>query len=213
MEFAFSFTPGLHLFVANQANSIAATGTDVTMFYSVTVLTLFGHLPGALLVGLLMSQRYPEGETLSFPFFLSFSHPLLLDVEFSISFAAITWLVLALSSVGLLIAHIVLRLGPFLHGLVVLSLILGSMVRLTGILSLPYAYLTNGDPLFASVWWWLLCGIDWPQLTVSAEIVVELLALLLVAQVVENQKRRFSPFTHHRIAQFWAYHIEHRYSQ
>jgi hypothetical protein len=51
----------------------------------------------------------------------------------------------------------------------------------------------NGDPSFVFLWWWLLCGIDWPNLAVSSDIFVELYALVVVAQLMEPFRKK-APF-------------------
>ena len=56
MEYAFWATPGLPLFVVQRGHALMEAGVaSVSVFYSVTVLTLFGHIPFAMLLGLYLS--------------------------------------------------------------------------------------------------------------------------------------------------------------
>lgn len=82
--------------------------------------------------------------------------------------------------------HIVMPLPFVFHAMVVLGLVLGTLLRVLGILALPYAFFANGDPLFSMAWWWLLLGIDWPDLPASLSVIVELVAIAVVAQVVHK---------------------------
>ena len=165
LELAFWATPGLPLFVANQGRSLIAQG-ETSVFYSVTVLTLFGHIPLAMMVGLLVAYKQWRSP------------------EDAITVGAFLWLGLALASVALLVAHIITQLNGFLHALVVLSLVLGSLVRLIMVAGLPYVFLHNGDPFYMLVLWWLLLGVDWPYLTVQMSFFAELIFILFVAQLL-----------------------------
>ena len=56
MEYAFWATPGLPLFVVQRGHALMEEGVaSVSVFYSVTVLTLFGHIPFAMLLGLYLT--------------------------------------------------------------------------------------------------------------------------------------------------------------
>lgn len=74
----------------------------------------------------------------------------------------------------------------FFHALVVICLVLGTLLRVLAILGLPYAFFANGDPLFCVTWWWLLLGIDWPDLPASSSVFVELLAIVVAAQAMHK---------------------------
>ena len=96
MEYAFWATPGLPLFVVQRGHALMEEGVaSVSVFYSVTVLTLFGHIPFAMLLGLYLTWLEIR------------------SAEDSIAIASIVWLVLALGSVGLLVAHIIYHLGEW----------------------------------------------------------------------------------------------------
>ncbi len=168
MELAFALTPGLSVFMSLDTASLVAASTDVTLFYSVTVLSLLGHVPFAAFVGLGLVQRQVA------------------DVENSVTFAALLWLFLSLASVGMMIALIVTKVSFIVHAIVVVSLILGSLLRLSLIVAVPYAFFANGDPMFNVAWWWLVCGIDWPDLPVTLSFIPELLSILVVAQAVHR---------------------------
>lgn len=60
---------------------------------------------------------------------------------------------------------------------------MGTLVRLVSLVFLPYGFFFNGDCFLVLLWWWLLCGIDWPNLPVSAAFFVEMTAILFVAQL------------------------------
>jgi hypothetical protein len=166
MELAFMLTPGLHMFLAADTSALAQATTDVTLFYSVTVLSLLGHIPFSVCVGLWCTAKQ------------------IMETENSITFAALLWLFLALMSVMLLIIHIVGHVTFVFHAVVVIALLIGSVLRLAGIVVLPYAFFANGDPTFNVVWWWLLCGIDWPDLPTSASVFIEVLGIGVAAQAV-----------------------------
>ena len=53
----FVLTPGLTVFLSPDTAQLIAASADVTMFYSVTVLMLVGHLPFCIFVGTMLIQR------------------------------------------------------------------------------------------------------------------------------------------------------------
>jgi hypothetical protein len=65
---------------------------------------------------------------------------------------------------------------------------LGTLLRVLAILVLPYAFFANGDPLFSLAWWWLLLGVDWPDLPASSSVFVELLAIVVCAQALHKSE-------------------------
>lgn len=164
MELAFLFTPGLHLFLLQEGRGVVSADADITLFYTITVLTLFGHIPLSVLTCLLMTIREKS-------------------VEFSITVSAVIWLVLSISSIALLIAHVIMTLGFLLHTLVVMALVVGTLVRLLFLFALPYGFYHNGDCFLVFVWWWLLVGIDWPNLAVGWELFPEILSIFMAAQL------------------------------
>ncbi len=166
MELAFALTPGLSTFMSLDREALVGATSEATLFYSVTVLSLLGHIPLSAYVGLCLVQRK------------------VLDVENSITFAALFWLFLSLTSVAMMISLVVTSVPFFIRAFVVVAIVLGSVVRLTLISALPYAFFTNGDPLFTLVWWWLLCGLDWPGLSVSMSVLPEFVAIVVAAQAV-----------------------------
>ena len=84
MDFAFVVTPGLEVFLGAENLAFVISQAELSLFYSITVLALFGHMPVAVFVGLVMYWRR-------------------VSVENAVSLASILWFVLAVLSVTLLI--------------------------------------------------------------------------------------------------------------
>jgi hypothetical protein len=56
-DLAFLVTPGLAIFLSIDTANLIAASSEITLFYSVTVLLLIGHLPFAMCVGLVMMRN------------------------------------------------------------------------------------------------------------------------------------------------------------
>jgi hypothetical protein len=142
-ELVFLVTPGLSIFLSPDTATLIAASADVTMFYSVTVLLLVGHLPPMCVCG---HVSHPEGslgeqqlqnhtrkekkrkekkrkEKKKKKKKKSSSFLCQKDQESSVTLASLLWLVLALLSVCLLIMHIVMPLPFLFHALVVVGLV------------------------------------------------------------------------------------------
>jgi hypothetical protein len=142
-ELVFLVTPGLSIFLSPDTATLIAASADVTMFYSVTVLLLVGHLPLCVFVGMFLIQKdllvssnckiipekkrkekkRKEKKKKKKKKKKSSSFLCQKDQESSVTLASLLWLVLALLSVCLLIMHIVMPLPFLFHALVVVGLV------------------------------------------------------------------------------------------
>ncbi len=110
MEFAFALTPGLSLFMLGNAQELVANESDISTFYSVTVLTLFGHFPLSLLLGIYARRRGAAPEN-------------------AITLAALVWLLCAVISIVLLVVHVSMKLPFVFHSLVIMALVVRAHVQ------------------------------------------------------------------------------------
>lgn len=166
MDLVFSLTPGLHIFLPKDLSGVSMA-SETSTFYSVTLLTLLGHFPGAFLMGLWVRRS---------------GH----STENAVLCSALWWVVVGVLGIALLLVHAAVRLPFVLHALVVTALVTGTLVRVLTVVSLPVSY-WNGhtDGLLVILWWFFMAGIDWPEYPVQSALLVELAATMVATQMVQ----------------------------
>lgn len=190
MEAALSLTPGLGLFLQRSdipplVNTLGES-TAWSTFYTVTVLSLIAQIPLSVIVSWLLVIKL-EWET-----------------DEGITAGALWWLLAAIMSVALLLVNIMSPLPLLFHLLLVTQLLVGTILRLVGVVGLPVLYYMRREVTIILLWWWLTFGLDWPSLMFRLGFFMEIAALWWMAQVLRDDAGDGAPLSHGHAAAVFA---------
>lgn len=190
MEAALSLTPGLGLFLQRSdipplVNTLGES-TAWSTFYSVTVISLIAQVPLSVIVSWLLVMKM-EWET-----------------DEGITAGALWWLLAAIMSVALLLVNIMAPLPLLFHLLLVINLLIGTILRLAGVVGLPVLYYMRREVTVILLWWWLTFGLDWPSLMFRLGFFTEIAALWGMAQALRDAAGDGAPLSQERAAAVFA---------